>query len=220
MPNASDRTAMPVNSLLPAMPRSAYLMSCVSGSQKCNVLIWLDSPLSRSIFRRRRSVVVLLLPSIVTSSQSPERRLVGRPIWLQPHFRRLCSALEKPARRQAAAKIGRPTKTNSVLMIWLDTGPLRRCTGFLIQLARKRSFTVSDPKTRRFFLGALTAASAVRVWGANDKVNVGIVGLGGRGSSHLNTYTGLKEAQVVALCDVNQAAREKAQGTLARKSLE
>jgi hypothetical protein len=31
---------------------------------------------------------------------------------------------------------------------------------------------VSDPKTRRFFLGALTAASAVRVWGANDKVNV------------------------------------------------
>ena len=76
---------------------------------------------------------------------------------------------------------------------------------------------MSDQKTRRFFLGALTAASAVRVWGANDKVNVGIVGLGGRGSSHLNTYTGLSEAQVVGLCDVNQAAREKAQATLARK---
>lgn len=55
--------------------------------------------------------------------------------------------------------------------------------------------------------------------GANDKVNVGIVGLGGRGSSHLNTYTGLAEAQVVGLCDVNQAAREKAQATLSRKSL-
>ena len=79
---------------------------------------------------------------------------------------------------------------------------------------------MSDPKTRRFFLGALTAASAVRVWGANDKVNVGIVGLGGRGSSHLNTYTGLNQAQVVALCDVNQAAREKAQATLSRKGLE
>ena len=79
---------------------------------------------------------------------------------------------------------------------------------------------MSDPTTRRFFLGALTAASAVRVWGANDKVNIGIVGLGGRGSSHLNTYTGLSEAQVVGLCDVNQAAREKAQATLARKSLE
>ena len=79
---------------------------------------------------------------------------------------------------------------------------------------------MSDPQTRRFFLGALTAASAVRVWGANDKVTIGIVGLGGRGSSHLNTYTGLAEAQVIGLCDVNQAAREKAQGTLARKGLE
>jgi predicted dehydrogenase len=77
-----------------------------------------------------------------------------------------------------------------------------------------------DPQTRRFFLGALTAASAVRVWGANDKVNIGIVGLGGRGTSHLNTYTRLPEAQVVGLCDVNQAAREKAQATLARKNLE
>jgi predicted dehydrogenase len=75
-------------------------------------------------------------------------------------------------------------------------------------------------QTRRFFLGALTAASAVRVWGANDKVNIGIVGLGGRGASHLNTYTRLPEAQVVGLCDVNQAAREKAQATLARKNLE
>jgi predicted dehydrogenase len=58
------------------------------------------------------------------------------------------------------------------------------------------------------------------VWGANDKVNVGIVGLGGRGTSHMNTYTGLSQAQVVALCDVNQAARERAQATLSKKSLE
>jgi len=79
---------------------------------------------------------------------------------------------------------------------------------------------VSDPKTRRFFLGALTAASAVRVWGANDKVNVGIVGLGGRGSSHLNTYAGLAEAQIVGLCDVDQTARERAQATLTRRNIE
>jgi predicted dehydrogenase len=79
---------------------------------------------------------------------------------------------------------------------------------------------VSEPKTRRFFLGALTAASAVRVMGANDKVAVGIVGLGGRGTNHLNIYSSLPEAQVVGLCDVNQAAREKAQATLVRKSLE
>jgi predicted dehydrogenase len=87
-------------------------------------------------------------------------------------------------------------------------------------MGAKRSLALSDPKTRRFFLGALTAASAVRVWGANDKVNVGIVGVGGRGSGHLNTYSRLAEAQVVAVCDVNQAQREKAQAALAKNNVE
>ena len=74
---------------------------------------------------------------------------------------------------------------------------------------------MSDPKTRRFFLGALTAASATRVWGANDKINVGIVGLGGRGSNHLDIYSSrIPEARVAAICDINQAARERAQARL------
>jgi hypothetical protein len=45
---------------------------------------------------------------------------------------------------------------------------------------------MSHVTSRRFFLGAATAAAATRVWGANDKVNVAIVGLGGRGTNHLN----------------------------------
>jgi predicted dehydrogenase len=45
---------------------------------------------------------------------------------------------------------------------------------------------------------------------------VAIVGIGGRGTSHLNTYTRLPEARVAGLCDVNQAARERAQATLVR----
>ena len=50
---------------------------------------------------------------------------------------------------------------------------------------------MSHPTTsRRFFLGAATAAAATRVWGANDKINVAIVGLGGRGTNHLNIYSG------------------------------
>jgi predicted dehydrogenase len=53
------------------------------------------------------------------------------------------------------------------------------------------------------------------VWGANDKVNVGIVGLGGRGSNHLDIYSSrIPEAKVVAICDINQAARERAQARL------
>src|SRR5438128_10594942 len=72
--------------------------------------------------------------------------------------------------------------------------------------------------SRRFFLGAATAAAATRVWGANDRINVAIVGLGGRGTNHLNTYSKLPEARVAGLCDVDQAARERAQGTLLKNT--
>src|SRR5436305_4418179 len=72
--------------------------------------------------------------------------------------------------------------------------------------------------SRRFFLGAATAAAATRVWGANDRINVAIVGLGGRGSNHLNIYSKLLEARVAALCDVDQAARERAQATLLKNT--
>jgi predicted dehydrogenase len=75
---------------------------------------------------------------------------------------------------------------------------------------------MSQSTSRRFFLGAASAAAATRVWGANDRINLAIVGLGGRGSAHLNVYSKLPEARVVGLCDVNQAAREKAQATLQR----
>jgi hypothetical protein len=77
---------------------------------------------------------------------------------------------------------------------------------------------MSYSASRRFFLGAATAAAATRIWGANDRINVAIVGLGGRGSSHLNIYSKLPEARVVGLCDVNQTARERAQATLLKNT--
>ena len=73
---------------------------------------------------------------------------------------------------------------------------------------------MTNETTRRFFIGAATAAAATRVWGANDRINVAIVGIGGRGTNHLNIYSKMPGAKVAALCDVNQAAREKAQTTL------
>ncbi len=64
-------------------------------------------------------------------------------------------------------------------------------------------------------MGAATAASALRVWGANDRVSLAIVGLGGRGGgAHLRTFATLPGARIVGLCDVNQAARERAQAKL------
>ncbi|HZL55632.1 MAG TPA: Gfo/Idh/MocA family oxidoreductase [Bryobacteraceae bacterium] len=77
---------------------------------------------------------------------------------------------------------------------------------------------MSNTTTRRVFLGAATAAAATRVWGANDRINVAIVGIGGRGTNHLNIYLKMPEARVAGLCDVNQAAREVAQGTLVKNT--
>ena len=64
-------------------------------------------------------------------------------------------------------------------------------------------------------MGAATALAASRVWGANDKINIGIVGLGGRGTNHLDFYSlHIPEARIAGLCDINQAARETAQARL------
>ncbi len=78
--------------------------------------------------------------------------------------------------------------------------------------------SMNDKNTRRFFLGALTAAAATRVWGANDIMNVAIVGLGGRGSAHLNIYSKMPDVRVAGLCDVDQSALEKAQATLLKNT--
>src|SRR4051812_26478488 len=79
---------------------------------------------------------------------------------------------------------------------------------------------MSNLTSRRFFLGAATAAAATRVWGANDRINIAIIGLGGRGSAHLREYLRIPDARVAALCDVDQAAREKAQAAVVRTGAE
>jgi predicted dehydrogenase len=67
---------------------------------------------------------------------------------------------------------------------------------------------------RRHFLKTATAAvatAAFPILGANDRVNLGIVGLGGRGRNHIDYYSKLKpDARIAAVCDVNQSARERA----------
>ena len=63
-------------------------------------------------------------------------------------------------------------------------------------------------------MGAAAAASAVRVWGANDRIGVAVIGLGRRGKAHLSFYASMPEARVVGLCDVNRSARLSAQALL------
>ncbi|HEY3740365.1 MAG TPA: Gfo/Idh/MocA family oxidoreductase, partial [Bryobacteraceae bacterium] len=58
---------------------------------------------------------------------------------------------------------------------------------------------------------ALTAASYSRVLGANDKINVAVVGLGGRGRNHMDFYSQIPDCRIAAVCDVNQEALERGQ---------
>jgi predicted dehydrogenase len=70
---------------------------------------------------------------------------------------------------------------------------------------------------RTFVHGAAAAIATARfpILGANDRINVGQVGLGGRGRDHINYYLSLdSEARVAAVCDVNQSARERAQAQI------
>jgi predicted dehydrogenase len=58
---------------------------------------------------------------------------------------------------------------------------------------------------------AAIATAQFPILGANDRINVGQVGCGGRGTDHINFYSSLdSDCRVAAICDVNQAARERA----------
>jgi predicted dehydrogenase len=65
---------------------------------------------------------------------------------------------------------------------------------------------------RTFFKTAAAAIATSRfpILGANDRVQVGVVGLGGRGNDHMGFYGEIEECRIAAVCDVNQAARERA----------
>ncbi|GAB4119134.1 MAG: Gfo/Idh/MocA family oxidoreductase [Acidobacteriota bacterium] len=75
-------------------------------------------------------------------------------------------------------------------------------------------------QTRRDFLktsavsaGILSAASRTRILGANDRLNVGLIGCGGMGNSHLNDLLGKADeyqCKVVAVCDVYRRRLNKA----------
>ncbi len=61
---------------------------------------------------------------------------------------------------------------------------------------------------RRHFLmstAVMAGGAAVRGWSPNDTVRMAVVGCGGRGSSHVNAWSGMPNVEVVALCDVDQS---------------
>ncbi len=82
----------------------------------------------------------------------------------------------------------------------------------------RRSFTTTMAASAAI---GLSAASAQRVLGANSRINVGVIGCGGRAGAHIKTLLNIKEEQknveIVAVCDVYRprmkAAEEQTGGT-------
>ena len=70
--------------------------------------------------------------------------------------------------------------------------------------------------TRRGFLKGIGTAAVgpyvvpASVFGANDKITVGTVGVGPQGRSVMEVFLASADARVVAVCDVNALRREDA----------
>src|SRR5947209_8060366 len=62
---------------------------------------------------------------------------------------------------------------------------------------------------RTFAMSALTAMSASRVRGANDRVRMGLIGSGGRGKQDWTTFLKQPDFEPGAVCDLYQPFREK-----------
>jgi predicted dehydrogenase len=70
-----------------------------------------------------------------------------------------------------------------------------------------------NPESRRTFLrtaaAGVLAQSAFPVLGANDRINLAVVGIGGRGRDHINEFARQAQCRIVAVCDIDQAGRER-----------
>jgi predicted dehydrogenase len=70
--------------------------------------------------------------------------------------------------------------------------------------------STSNLLRRRFLQSAAAALAAPSFASAADPTNIAIIGLGGRGGNHIDGFASLPDARIVAVCDVDQAARERA----------
>lgn len=67
---------------------------------------------------------------------------------------------------------------------------------------------------RSFMVGAVTAASAARVLGANDRIRLGLIGAGGRGNHLVRMANANGGIEWVALCDAWDRRRDETAGRL------
>ncbi|MBI3119976.1 MAG: Gfo/Idh/MocA family oxidoreductase [Candidatus Hydrogenedentes bacterium] len=79
--------------------------------------------------------------------------------------------------------------------------------------------------TRRHFLGASAAAVVAagamtkgKVYGANEKIGMCVVGINGRGGSHISAWLGSQDSELVAVCDVDENVLKRIAAEIKNKS--
>ena len=83
--------------------------------------------------------------------------------------------------------------------------------------------------TRRSFLKKATAAGSVaavvptiipaKVFGANDRINAAVLGVNGRGKSHIKSLMVQKDVQVTTLCDPDMNLLKKRQKSFKERGI-
>ncbi len=73
---------------------------------------------------------------------------------------------------------------------------------------------MNDISRRTFVVAASTAASVSRILGANERIRLGIVGAGGRGTYLMREASKEKDIEWVAVCDAWDQRRDKAASQL------
>lgn len=64
--------------------------------------------------------------------------------------------------------------------------------------------------------GAALSLGSKSILGANDRVRVGLVGIGWRGTDHLNEYVRTPGVELAGICDIDQSALERAQSLIVK----
>src|SRR3974377_1813290 len=86
----------------------------------------------------------------------------------------------------------------------------------------RREFLSADARTSAglaAWSGITFIAHPERVFGANDRVQVAIIGLHGQGFSHVEEYSKIKTAAIVVLCDVDENVLNQRLGQMEKMGL-
>ena len=77
----------------------------------------------------------------------------------------------------------------------------------------RRHFMKNASKIAAAFTGASYLALPRRVFGANDRIRVAVVGIHGQGNAHITSFHRQPGAEVIALCDVDENVLRVSIGT-------